>query len=76
MKKYRIKKSMLRQILAKRGTKHVDFASKLGMSPSTLSRYVNIKRVMEIDIAYTIAKELGVSIEELYEWEDQPEDDN
>lgn len=76
MKKYRIKQSMLRQILARRETNHSDFADKIGMSKSSFSRYVNLHRKMEIEIAYTIAKELGVSMEELYEWDDEPKDDN
>lgn len=76
MKKYRIKKSMLRQILASRGTSHNDFADQLGISKSSFSRYVNLHRKMEIEIAYTIAKKLGVSMEELYEWDDELNDDN
>ena len=64
----RIGRCLLPQLLKKAKLSQYAFAEKVGMSESTISQYVNNKRIMSLENAKTIANGLGVHIDDLYEW--------
>lgn len=70
MPKYRIRKSRLKQILVEKQVLQQDLADKIGVAESSISRYINTNRKIDVEIAYNIAKALGVIIDDLYEWEE------
>lgn len=70
MPKYRIKRSRLKQILVEKQVLQQDLADKVGVAESSISRYINTGRKIDVEIAYNIAKVLGVIIDDLYEWEE------
>nr|DAI78503.1 MAG TPA: helix-turn-helix domain protein [Caudoviricetes sp.] len=70
MPKYRIKRSRLKQILVEKQVLQQDLADKVGVAESSISRYINTGRKIDVEIAYNIAKALGVIIDDLYEWEE------
>lgn len=70
MPKYRIKRSRLKQILVEKQVLQQDLADKVGIAESSISRYINTGRKIDVEIAYNIAKTLGVIIDDLYEWEE------
>lgn len=70
MPKYRIKKSRLKQILVEKQVLQQDLADRVGIAETSISRYINTSRKIDIEIAYNIARELGVIIDDLYEWEE------
>jgi transcriptional regulator with XRE-family HTH domain len=45
-----------------------EFAILVGMSESTISHYATRRRLMSLETAKVIAEELGVPIDDLYEW--------
>ena len=64
----RVGRCLLPRLLKKAKISQYAFADKVGMSESTISQYVNNRRIMSLDNAKTIANELGVHIDDLYEW--------
>lgn len=69
MPKYRIKKSALKQILVEKQVLQQELADRVGIAESSISRYIKTNRKIDVEIAYNIAKALGVHIDDLYEWE-------
>ena len=56
----------LRVIFAEREISQRDFAKKIGVSESTLSLIIRGKTTPTLPVAYRIAKELGLTIEEIW----------
>ena len=56
----------LQELLASKGVSQVDLANDLNVSESCVSLIINGKRKMSIEFAATIAKKLGVSIEDIF----------
>lgn len=67
MTTYRARKSNLEVLLAKNNTKLDVLAENTGISESTLNEYLD-KKVMSLNNAMTISKELNCTIEDLYVW--------
>ena len=63
-------KSKLRVILAERNIKKGEFAKKVGVSVSGFSLLVNEKSIPTLPVALKIAKELNLTVEELWFLED------
>lgn len=64
----RIGRCLLPRLLSKAKLSQVELALLVGMSESTISHYVNNRRIMSLENAKLIANALKVSIDELYEW--------
>jgi putative transcriptional regulator len=62
-------KCRLRVIFAERGIRQKPFAEKIGVSTTTLSMIVNNNSLPRFDVAYRIARELGMSVEEIWKEE-------
>lgn len=60
---------LLPQILKRAGLTQAELADRAGMSESTISHYVSKRRIMSLENAKNIADVLGVTIDELYQWE-------
>ena len=56
----------LQELIASKGVSQVELASVLNCSESQVSLLVNGKRRMTVDVAYTIAKKLNVSTDEIF----------
>lgn len=59
-------KSRLRVIFAEREIKQKAFAERVGISGATLSSLVNNKQLPTLEVAYRIAEELGIPIQEIW----------
>lgn len=59
---------LLKQRLAERGIKQADLARRTNIHPRLISHYVNDTKPMPPNHMYTIAKSIGVNMEDLYEW--------
>lgn len=64
----RIGRCLLPQLLKKAKLSQIEFALRVGMSESTISHYTHNTRIMSLKNAKVIADELGVHIDDLYEW--------
>jgi DNA-binding Xre family transcriptional regulator len=64
---YKAKKSNLEILLSKNNTELDVLAVNTGIEKSTLNDYLS-KKVMTLNNAMTISKELNCTIEDLYEW--------
>ncbi|MDQ0199785.1 helix-turn-helix domain-containing protein [Neobacillus ginsengisoli] len=67
MTNYKAKKSNLEILLSKNNTELDVLATNTGIEKSTLNDYLS-KKVMTLNNAMTISKELNCTIEDLYEW--------
>ncbi|PLT32035.1 helix-turn-helix transcriptional regulator [Bacillus sp. V5-8f] len=67
MTHYKAKKSNLETLLLENNTKLDVLAANTGISKSTLNDYLS-KKVMSLNNAMTISKELNCTIEDLYVW--------
>ena len=56
----------LQELIASKGVSQIELASVLNCSESQVSLLVNGKRRMTVDVAYTIAKKLNVSTDEIF----------
>lgn len=59
-------KSKLRVIFAEREIKHGEFADKVGISKAALSSLVNNRTLPTLEVAYKIAEELNLPVEEIW----------
>ena len=64
----RLGKCLLPRLLKDARLSQAEFSLKSGMSESTISHYVNNRRIMSLETAMIIAEALDVRIEDLYEW--------
>ena len=55
----------IRNIMTVKGMTQKELAAKAGITVSSLSRYINDKRIPYVDTAFKIAGALGVSVDEL-----------
>lgn len=65
----RIGRCLLPDLLKEARLTQQEFALHVGMSESTISHYANRRRIMSLENAKAIAEELGVPIDDLYEWQ-------
>ena len=56
----------LQELIASKGVSQIELASVLNCSESQVSLLVNGKRRMTVDVAYTIAKKINVSTDEIF----------
>ncbi|MBD1379333.1 helix-turn-helix domain-containing protein [Metabacillus arenae] len=64
---YKAKKSNLKKLMSQRNTKLDDLSKKTNISTEQLNEYVD-KKVMSLNNAMTVSKELNCKVEDLYEW--------
>jgi DNA-binding Xre family transcriptional regulator len=64
---YKAKKSNLKSLLLKNNTELDSLAAKTGIPASKLNEYFS-EKVMSLNNAMTISKELNCQIEDLYVW--------
>jgi transcriptional regulator with XRE-family HTH domain len=69
MRKYKIVRCRLRDIILSRGYTQASFAAKLNFSETYMSDICKGRSNLTLKNAMTISKALGVMIEDLYEWE-------
>jgi len=65
---YQVGKCLLSDRLRRKDWTQQQLAEKINVSKSTISDYVNDKRVMRVDIAKNISEVLDCDINDLYEW--------
>lgn len=70
MKKYKTKNTRIKELVRKRGISQAILAEQVGMNTKFISDKVNMRGNLSLNNAMTIAKYLGCSIEDLYEWEE------
>lgn len=58
--------TILRKALDESGMKLKDISVRLGISSVTMSRYVSMARIPNVETAIRIARTLGKSVEELW----------
>lgn len=63
----------LREILEQRELLQVDFAKKMNVSKSSLNSYINNHQLPNIILVRDMAKELGVSVDYLLDYQPAPE---
>lgn len=71
MKRYKVKRCRLKEILHSLDITQIQLAEDLGYSKTFINDKVRLRGTLRVDIAMTIAKYLGCSIEDLYEWEEE-----
>lgn len=71
MKRYKVKRCRLKELLNEKKKRQVDLVNDIGYSKSFINDKVRLRGTLRVDIAMTIAKYLGCSIEDLYEWEEE-----
>ncbi|KKI88728.1 hypothetical protein WQ54_29910 [Bacillus sp. SA1-12] len=67
MTEYKAKKSNLKELLTKNNTKLDVLAANTNIPIEQLNEYLD-KKVMNLNNAMTISKELNCTIEDLYKW--------
>lgn len=73
MKRYKVKRCRLKEIIHEKKKRQVDLVNDLGYSKTYINDKIRLRGTIRIDHAMTIAKYLGCSIEDLYEWEEVDE---
>jgi transcriptional regulator with XRE-family HTH domain len=64
----RVGKCLLQDHLKKFGMTQQELANKLSLSRSQISDYANNRKIMSLKNAKSIAKVIGCTIDDLYEW--------
>ncbi|MBO1582672.1 helix-turn-helix transcriptional regulator [Bacillus sp. XF8] len=57
------------ELCKKNGITQADLARKLGVTPQSITDYVSLRNLPNVERARNIATKLHCDIEELYEWE-------
>ena len=70
MTNYKAKRSNLKELLSKNGMTLDNLESNTNIPRSQLDNYIS-KKVMTLNSAMTISKELNCQIEDLYVWESE-----
>ncbi|MBT2656162.1 MULTISPECIES: helix-turn-helix domain-containing protein [Bacillaceae] len=70
MTNYKAKRSNLKELLSKSGMTLDNLESNTNIPRSQLDNYIS-KKVMTLNSAMTISKELNCQIEDLYVWESE-----
>lgn len=65
----RVGKCLLKQRLRESGLMQYELADRINQSPQMVNHYANNRKPMSLEIAVNIAKVLGCSVQELYEWD-------
>lgn len=65
---YRVGKCLLRQRLKEADMTQTELAGHLGVTQQQISKYVNDKQKMSLQVAKNISHILNCKIEDLYEW--------
>jgi len=71
MKRYKAKKTRIKELLYKKRMTQAEFAERIGVSAQWLSDKINMRGTMTINSSMMIAKALNCHIEDLYEWEEE-----
>lgn len=66
---FRAGKCLLRSRLKQAGMTQTELAKRLNLSQQMISKYVNDRKLMSLEIAYNIAAILNCNVEDLYSWE-------
>lgn len=67
---FRAVRSRIPELMRERNLEPIDVYSDLKMKKQQYSRYTNTTTIMSLPVAMMIADYFGVSIEELYDWEE------
>ncbi|QHZ45857.1 helix-turn-helix transcriptional regulator [Bacillus swezeyi] len=65
---FKVGKCRIPELCSKRGIDQTQLAAKVGLTKQHITDYVSLRNKPSIERAYNLAKILGCSIEELYEW--------
>lgn len=71
MKSYKAKSCRIKELLYKKRMSQQEFADRIGVTKQWLNDKCQMRGTMTINLAMTVSKALGCSIEELYEWEEE-----
>lgn len=64
-------KNKLKEILEQRGLKQVWLAEKVGLHRGTLNNIISNKYNTSLEVAFKIAHELNMNMEDIFEWTDE-----
>lgn len=70
---FRFRSDLLRDLIAATGMKPKPWAVAHGFEQPQISRWLNGKTVPSLELAARLAKALGVSIDALIAWDEDPE---
>ncbi|MEC1625485.1 helix-turn-helix transcriptional regulator [Bacillus subtilis] len=65
---FKVGKSRIPELCENLGLEHAQLAAKVGLTKSHISDYISLRNIPSIERAYNIARILGCSPEDLYEW--------
>lgn len=63
-------KSRLKEVLNERGLKQKWVAEKMNLPPTVISRWANNRGYPSVEKLFLMAKIIGCTVDELYEWKD------
>lgn len=64
----------LRELLAAKGMKQAEFARRMGVHRSTVTRWATEEKPMNFEVAVLAARILGFHAEDMFEWIEVPRD--
>ncbi|MBU8739765.1 MULTISPECIES: helix-turn-helix transcriptional regulator [Bacillus] len=65
---FKVGKCRIPELCSNRGIDQTQLAAKVGLTKQQITDYVSLRNKPSIERAYNLAKILGCSIEDLYEW--------
>jgi transcriptional regulator with XRE-family HTH domain len=65
-------KCRLLSLLKKANMTQQELAERVGKTPQRINDYIHGRKMMSMATAYTISRELGVEMHQLYTWEHVP----
>ncbi|WP_423190960.1 helix-turn-helix transcriptional regulator [Bacillus haynesii] len=65
---FKVGKCRIPELCSSRGIDQTQLAAKVGLTKQQITDYVSLRNKPSIERAYNLAKILGCSIEELYDW--------
>ncbi|WP_307802549.1 helix-turn-helix transcriptional regulator [Bacillus sp. XF8] len=66
---FKVGRCRIPELCKKNGITQADLARKLGVTPQSITDYVSLRNLPNVERARNIATKLHCDIEELYEWE-------
>ncbi|WP_411809462.1 helix-turn-helix transcriptional regulator [Bacillus haynesii] len=65
---FKVGKCRIPELCSNRGIDQTQLAAKVGLTKQQITDYVSLRNKPSIERSYNLAKILGCSIEDLYEW--------
>jgi len=69
VKSFKVGRCRIPELCKKNGITQAELALKVGITPQSITDYVSLRNLPNVERARNIAAKLHCDIEELYEWE-------